>query len=328
MVERSGSVVRLAWATLVANLFVILWGAWVRASGSGAGCGNHWPTCNGTVIPQSPTMHAIVEFTHRLSSAVALLLVVVLVFATRRAFRAGHRARATAVASLILICVEAGIGAGLVKFELVARNASLARGIALGVHLVNTQFLLTAIALTAWWAAGNGAFAPARVRAFRAAFALAFLGLIAVGMAGAIASLGDTLFPARTLTEALAQDRNPALNLLLHIRVWHPVLAVLTGIGLLLLANRAMQRDPRAATRRTALRVYLAVTIQWCLGVVSLLLLVPVALQLIHLLTADLVWLAMVWLALSAGTDQTERTTDTTSAAISGSNAAPEPASR
>lgn len=323
----SRSVTRLAWSTLVANLFVILWGAWVRASGSGAGCGNHWPTCNGTVIPQSPTMHTIVEFTHRVSSGLALILVVMLVLATRRAFAPGHRARRSAVASLVLICIEAGIGAGLVKFELVASNATLARGISLGIHLVNTQFLLTAIALTAWWAAGNSAFTPALVRRYRGAFALAFTGLIAVGMAGAIASLGDTLFPARTLAEGFAQDRNPALNVLLHIRVWHPVLAVVTGLGLLLLANRVLNHDDRATTRRAALCVYVTVGSQWCLGVLSLLLLVPVPLQLLHLLTADLVWLSVVWLAAVTCSDQVARTVADTSATIAGSNSVPAAAS-
>jgi cytochrome c oxidase assembly protein subunit 15 len=299
----SRPVTRLAWTTLIANLFVILWGAWVRASGSGAGCGNHWPTCNGVILPQSPTMHTIVEFTHRVSSGIAVLLIVVMVIAAWRTFPKGHRARAAALASLILICVEAGIGAGLVKFELVASNATLARGISLGIHLVNTQFLLTAIALTAWFAAGHGDFSRDRMRQWRTAFVAAFIGLILVGMAGAMASLGDTLFPARTLAEGMAQDSNPALNVLLHIRVWHPVLAILTGIGVILLASRVMHHDDRLAVRRAAIRVHVAVATQWCLGVLSLVLLVPVALQLLHLLTADLVWLSVVWLGVNAVTD-------------------------
>lgn len=327
MPQRSAAVTRLAWATLVANLFVILWGAWVRASGSGAGCGNHWPTCNGTVIPQSPTMHTIVEFTHRVSSGLALLLVIALVLATRRAFAPGHRARRAAVVSFILICVETGIGAGLVKFELVASNATLVRGVSLGIHLVNTQFLLTAIAMTAWWASGRGPFTPARARRFRAAFLLAFMALIAVGMAGAMASLGDTLFPARTLAEGMAQDRNPALNVLLHIRVWHPVLAVITGLGLFVLVSRVLQVDDRAATRRAAMQVSAAVGAQWCVGASALLLLVPVPLQLLHLLTADLLWLSVVWLAATVSSDQEAWTLDATSAAIAGSNSVPAPAS-
>lgn len=303
MPAASRPVARLARWILIANLAIILWGAWVRASGSGGGCGNHWPLCNGAVLPQSPSMATIIEFMHRATSGLALIMVVVLVWATRRAFPAGHLARRAAVVSLILMCVEALIGAGLVRFKLVATDASLTRGISLGVHLVNTQFLLAAIFLTAWWAAGNPGFVRERLVRYRRRFGLAFGGLILVGMAGAIASLGDTLFPARTLAEGMAQDRNPALNVLLHIRVWHPVLAVVVGIGVMLLASHTMQREERGDVRAAALRVITAVSIQWTLGVLALVLLVPVALQMLHLLMADLMWLAVVVLAAAVFSD-------------------------
>jgi cytochrome c oxidase assembly protein subunit 15 len=304
MAASSRPVARLAWITLIANLFVIVWGAWVRASGSGAGCGNHWPTCNGVVIPESPSMHTLVEFVHRASSGGALLLVILLVVMAWRAFPAGHRTRKAALASLILICVEAGIGAGLVKFELVAANATLARAISLGIHLVNTQFLLSAILMTAWWAGGAAPFDQERLRHYRSRFAGAFAGLILVGMAGAAASLGDTLFPARTLAEGMAQDRNPALSFLLHIRVWHPVLAITVGTGIIWLAVSVMHREDAAAAQRAATRVIAAVGLQWCLGLAALLLLVPVALQLLHLLAADLVWLSVVWLWATVGSGE------------------------
>jgi len=300
MPERSRPVAKLAWSILVANLAIILWGAWVRASGSGAGCGNHWPLCNGTVLPQSPTVATIIEFMHRATSAVALVMVVVLVIATRRAFSAGHLARKAAVASFILMCIEALIGAALVLFKLVDQDASLARGISLGIHLVNTQFLLTAIALTAWWADGRPGFNVERVRQFRGRFGLAFAGLIVVGMAGAIASLGDTLFPARTLAEGMAQDRNPALSVLLHIRVWHPVLAVIVGLAVMALANNLRHHDERKDVRTAAGRVIAAVCTQWALGGLALVLLVPVPLQLAHLLVADLTWLSVVMLTVRA----------------------------
>ena len=306
MMERSRPVARLAWYILVANLAIVLWGAWVRASGSGAGCGNHWPLCNGTILPQSPTVATLIEFMHRATSGIALLMVVILVIATRRAFPPGHRARKAAVASLILMCVEALIGAGLVLFKLVDQDASLTRGISLGVHLVNTQFLLMAIALTAWWADGHPGLAADRVRRCRRRFGLAFAGLILVGMAGAIASLGDTLFPARTLAEGMAQDRNPALSVLLHIRVWHPVLAVLVGLGVMLLANSILHHDDRNSVRHAARRVIVAICLQWALGALALVLLVPVPLQLMHLLTADLVWLSVVLLGV-ATTSHPER---------------------
>ena len=63
--ENKRLLTRFAWFTVFYNVLVILWGALVRASGSGAGCGNHWPLCNGQVIPVSPGWHTVIEFTHR-----------------------------------------------------------------------------------------------------------------------------------------------------------------------------------------------------------------------------------------------------------------------
>ncbi len=327
-IARSTRLTRYAIATLIVNLFVIAWGAWVRASGSGAGCGNHWPTCNGQVIPQSPTMHTLVEFTHRVSSGIALLLVVGLVIWTWRRFAAGHPARRAALTALVLMGVEAGIGAGLVKFDLVARNASVARALSLGAHLVNTQLLLAAIALTAWWADGR---APVRWDAYRRGrwwFVAAAAGLLAVGMTGAIASLGDTLFPARTLAQGMSQDFDPAAHLLLRLRIWHPMLAIAVGAGVIVLAQAAAHRVDSDAARRAARRVTVLVLVQWTIGVSALVLLVPVALQILHLLSADLVWLGFVALAAVCFADQADVTTPATSRAASLSNTVPAPSSR
>jgi|CXWL01.1.fsa_nt_gi heme A synthase len=292
---------RLACWTLGVNLLVIIWGAFVRASGSGAGCGNHWPLCNGQVIPQSPTLHTIVELTHRVTSGVALLFVVALVVGTRRHFAAGHRARAAAVLAMGLMLVEAAIGAGLVKFELVAHNASMARAWSLAAHLVNTQLLLGAIALTAWWSAGHP---PLRLRGRAWWPLLGLLGLVVVGTTGAIVSLGDTLFPASSLQAGLAQDQDPAAHPLIRLRVWHPILAITVGSGLLLLSLLAPKWRPDAMTTRASRTLTGVVLTQWGLGVATLVLLVPVPLQLLHLLTADLLWLTVLWVGAALAADQ------------------------
>src|ERR1044071_6014303 len=143
---------RYAWGVLGVNLFVILWGALVRATGSGAGCGAHWPLCNGEVLPPNPSTATLIEYTHRASSGAALLLVVGLFWWSRRGFPAGHPARRGAAWALLFICVEALVGAGLVLFELVGRNASAERAGYLAFHLLNTFLLLGALALTAHWA--------------------------------------------------------------------------------------------------------------------------------------------------------------------------------
>src|SRR3990172_3015404 len=141
---------KYAWGVLAYNVAVILWGAYVRATGSGAGCGQHWPLCNGAVIPRSPEIETLVEFSHRMSSGAALLLVAGLVVWAFRAYQTGHAVRRGAAFSGGLIVVEALLGAGLVLLELVDQNASVDRAIAVSLHLVNTFLLLAALTLTAW----------------------------------------------------------------------------------------------------------------------------------------------------------------------------------
>jgi heme A synthase len=144
-----------AWGVLAYNILVILWGAFVRATGSGAGCGSHWPSCQGEIVPWSAQTATLIEFTHRLSSGLALLLVIGLVLWAWRIYPQGSLVRWGAGLSLFFILMEALIGAGLVLFELVAQNDSTARALAIAAHLVNTFILLSVLTLTAWWA-GTG----------------------------------------------------------------------------------------------------------------------------------------------------------------------------
>lgn len=298
------AVSRCAWGVLAYNLLVILWGAYVRASGSGAGCGAHWPMCNGEVIPRSPTAQTFVEFTHRATSGVALLAVFALAAWVFRASSPKHPARRFAVWSVVFILLEAAIGAGLVLFELVAGDRSLARGYAIGAHLVNTFFLLGALTLTAFHAG-----APEKAaRPFTLLPTLGLVAIVATGVTGGIAALGDTLFPAQSLAHGWAQDLSAQSHLFLRLRISHPIVAVLSAAWLLYVAT-AMHREaagqPRA--QRIALVLGALVCAQVLLGLVNLALLAPVALQLMHLLLADLIWIALVLLGAAAGAEGSER---------------------
>lgn len=318
---------RFGWLTLAMTLAVIVWGAVVRATGSGAGCGNHWPLCNGEVIPPSPTVATLIEFSHRLTSGLSLVMVVVFLVWSRRVFAPRHLARRAAWVALVVMLLEAAIGAGLVKFELVADDASMARALTLGAHLVNTQLLLASIFLAAWWSGGG---APVRLRGSGVqgwAIGAGVLALVVVGMTGAIASLGDTLFPARTLTEGMAMDRDPSAPLLIRLRVWHPTLAVVAGLLLLAVGALAPRWRDTAAVGRAARAVTALVLVQWSVGLTTLLLLVPMPLQLLHLLTADLLWTAVIWLGAVLLADQSW-TSESTSATASRSMRDPAPSSR
>ncbi|HEX9372950.1 MAG TPA: COX15/CtaA family protein [Roseiflexaceae bacterium] len=292
-----------AWGVLAYNLAVILWGAYVRASGSGAGCGSHWPLCGGEVVPRAPRIETLIEFSHRLSSGLALVLAIVMLVWAWRAFPRGHRLRLGAGLAMLFIITEALVGAGLVLFGLTDKNDSAARAISLAVHLLNTFLLLAALTLTAWWASGGR---PVRLRgqgALVAVFVVGLLGAMVVGATGAVTALGDTLFPAGSLAEGLRQDFSPAAHFLLQLRIIHPILAVIVGAYAIFAGAFGASRRPGPATRwlaRALVAIFLA---QIAVGVANVALLAPVSMQLIHLLMADAVWITLVLAATAALTD-------------------------
>ncbi|HMD71295.1 MAG TPA: COX15/CtaA family protein [Bryobacteraceae bacterium] len=286
---------RYAWSVLAYNLAVVLWGAYVRATGSGAGCGNHWPLCNGGMTPHSPSLQTVIEFTHRASSGLDLLLVGVLVYWAFRAFPRRHPVRRGAVLSAVFLLTEALLGASLVLLHHVANNASVSRVYSLSLHLTNTLTLLACLTLTAWWAGGHP---PVRLRGRALATSAAtLLTVVAVGITGVIAALGDTLFPAPSLAAGLARDFDPASNAILRLRGLHPALAALAGACVAMYAVARAVGNPRV--KKLGYGVVLAVAAQFGAGVLNLALLAPVWMQMIHLLLADLLWIALVLLCAS-----------------------------
>ncbi len=272
---------RYAAGVLGFNLAVILWGAYVRASGSGAGCGNHWPLCNGVVVPHSAAIATLIEFTHRAMSGLDTVAIALLAAWAYRAFPRGHVVRTGATLSGIFLVTEALLGAALVKLEQVAQNASLGRAYWDSGHMVNTLALLASLTLTVGWARGG--------QRVRLDGRVAWLSLVSViiftllAISGVIAALGDTLFPARSLAEGLRQDFSPVASILLRLRLLHPVLAVATAAWLGFFA---------VSYRRWSLLSLVAAQI--AAGAVNLLLLAPIWMQMVHLLLADLVWISLV----------------------------------
>jgi len=292
---------RFAWIVVAWNLVVIGWGAYVRASGSGAGCGQHWPLCNGEIVPRAPAIATLIELTHRLTSGLALLALLALVVAVWRSRPAGHPARRAAGWSMLFMLTEAGVGAGLVLFELVADNASLARALFMAVHLANTFLLIGAMTLTARWLEEGSVGISLAGRGGRGAIVgLLALGVFVVGVSGAVAALGDTLFPATSLAHALQQDLSPTSHVLLRLRLLHPTLAVVVAIALIMIAPRLpVDGGATSATIGPGARVAILAALQAGLGGLNVLLLAPVWMQLVHLLVADVLWIAVVLLGAS-----------------------------
>lgn len=291
---------RYAWALLAFNIGVILWGAFVRATGSGAGCGEHWPTCNGEVVPRAESIETLIELTHRATSGLALVGTLVLLVWAFRAAPRGHRVRKGAALSMLFMVGEALVGAVIVLFGLTADNASMARAAVMAVHLCNTFLLLGACVLTAAWASGLPAPSPRRPRWLDGAVAVVTLALMVLGASGGITALGDTLFPAESLAEGLAQDFSPTAHLLLRLRLFHPLIAMATGGMLILLAGVSAAARPGHRVRQLAVALVVLVCVQIGVGFVNVALLAPVWMQLLHLLMADAIWCTFVLLSAAS----------------------------
>lgn len=283
-----------AWALLGYNLLVILWGAYVRASGSGAGCGAHWPLCNGQIIPQDPQVHTLIEFTHRLMSGATLIFVIGLFVWAWRAYPRGSTVRLGAGWALLFTITEALVGAGLVLFELVAQDTSVERAASMAVHLTNTFLLIASVALTGWWASGGRRIRLRGQGRVVWLLGLGLLGVLVVGASGAITALGDTLFPSGSLAAGLEQDLSPTAHFLVRLRVIHPFAAVITGLYVTILALQLAAGRGGWLLKRLAGALAAIFLLQLGLGALNVVLLAPMWLQIVHLLVADLVWIGLV----------------------------------
>jgi len=297
MEPRHRTFVTFAWLNVGYNLLVIMWGAFVRATGSGAGCGDHWPLCDGQVIPRAPDVAQLIEFSHRVTSGIALLLTIVLLVWALRLFAAGHPARRAAIAAMVLMIVESLIGAALVLFRLVAHDASMTRALSLGLHLINTFLLIGAMALTAWYAGGKPAPDLRGKGGLLGMLIAALVGTALVGSSGAVTALGDTLLQLGVLPGGISQPISRDSHPLVLMRIIHPVLGTLVGLAMISLAQRAIRYDPSPTTRQLAWATATIFVSQIFLGALNVILKAPIWMQLVHLLFADLGWLALVLLS-------------------------------
>ena len=283
-----------AWFVLVYNVAVILWGAYVRATGSGAGCGGHWPLCNGDILPRAPAVETLIEYSHRIMSGLSLLLVGLLLYWAWRLFLRGDRIRKGALFAALLVVLEAMIGAGLVLFDLVGGNTSSTRAVVGALHLINTFMLLGALTLTALWSSQRETRKLQLRSPHVVLLVLALLGVLIIGVSGAIAALGDTLFPTETLSEGIAMDLDPSTHFLVRLRLLHPVISVAVGLYIVLFMRILQLRGSRMDLNTLGWIVSTLVLIQWLAGVVNLMMLAPVWMQILHLLLADLLWILLI----------------------------------
>jgi cytochrome c oxidase assembly protein subunit 15 len=285
-----------AWGVLAYFIASILWGTIVRATGSGDGCGNHWPLCNGTVVQPSPSLQTMIEFTHRVSAgAIGSIFVLGLLIWVWVGTPAGHLARWFAGASVFFTVTEGFLGAMLVKLGLTGKSQSPLRAPFLALHLSNTLLLVAALALTAHMLVRIQGFRWRDVRMTEPLGAtIGMISVMIVGVTGSMAALGDTLFPATSIGDSLNQDFSAKSSWLLRWRWTHPTIALLASIFVIWLLIRAARRTGPWDNRRLVTVVVSLLAAQYVLGVLDVWLLAPLWMQLAHLLGADLLWTTLV----------------------------------
>ena len=296
---------KYAWFVLGYNVVVILWGVFLRASKSGDGCGQHWLTCHGEVIPSAPEMKTVIEFSHRLTSSLAGIFIIILLVWTfliwfyRKSERKNYLLK-TAIASFVFVVIEGLLGAGLVLTGNTAESLTPARPFWMAAHLVNTLILLAFLTLTAWFASGGKPFSFKNNPKASLFLAIAVLGIFFVGMTGSVAALSSMLFPSETLAEGISKDFSETSNILLRLRVSHPIVSIMTSVFLIFLAGwlKAQAKENFWVARWSNLLTIL-ILIQIAFGALTLLTLAPILMQLGHLLLADAVWISFVLLTAS-----------------------------
>lgn len=301
--KKLSTVAKFAWFVLIYNIIVVVWGVFLRASKSGDGCGQYWLTCHGEVIPSAPELKTVIEFSHRIMSGLDFFIVLALLIWVLKEFPKGRLIRKVAIVSFVFIITEALIGAGLVLTGNTAGADTPYRPFWAIGHLMNTFILLGSLSLTAWMASGGRSFSirgKGNVIWFLAA---GVIGFFLIGSSGSLAALSSMLFETTTLTEGLQQDFSSNSPFLLRLRISHPILSILIGVGFVFLAGwLKSQSEGNLWASRWANTLTVLVLVQLCFGGLTLLLMAPILMQLGHLLLADLMWISFVlmWAAFLA----------------------------
>lgn len=321
-------------------ILTIVWGVFLRASGSGDGCGTHWPLCGDVLLPKlGQTPHKTwVEWLHRfMSEGLGLLVLGQLIWAFRAfperecakkmpwlpslllwpkrlsgaasARKAAlalsrslgeHPVRLGAVATTFFVLSEAWLGRQLVVYKYVAYSDAPQRVYWMAAHLCNTFCLVAALALTAWWASGQRRVVLKNQGPLLALVLVSLLATLGLSITGSISALGDMLYPVSSHLEAMRQASLPTANALMKARPTHPYTAVVVAMLLCLTAGLLAHLRPSEQTRRFSYAVWFLLSAQMVLGLANIWLLAPIWMQVVHLFAADLLWVCVVLMSAAA----------------------------
>jgi len=298
------SFTKFAWITFLANLAAIAFGVFVRAGKYGDGCGSRWPLCDGGSDPLNGATARLVESTHRISTSICGLLVLILLVWAWRAFPRGSAVRKAAGATFFMILVEGLIGMALVKYGLVVMNDSALRAGFMALHVVSTFLLLgsnVAVALT------SDGFDQLRIKGQRGLGWLLAGGLVLIsflGVSGAISALGRQLKPVDNVLQAAL---NPATFWMVKVQPFHPMLGATIGLYLVLLCGLVQHLRPGETVEKAVRWVLGLYGFQMLLGLLNIFLKAPIPMQMAHLVLADLNFVSVVGLGIAAFQTSVER---------------------
>ena len=271
---------------LVVSVFSIIAGAIVRATGSGDGCGASWPTCNGEIIPELDTPSELIEFSHRSVSGV-LLIITLIIFVKSFKDEVPTLQKKIIWSLTFFVLLEALIGAVIVIYEWVGMNSSAPRIIAVPLHLVNTFGLLGAYTLLFHLTQNSK---TTLNNFFDRGFKIGLFLFLLSGATGSIAALADVVFPSESFITGLAEDFDTNSEVLIRLRILHPIVASVLSLYLYSEANR-LQNEYQVITKNIKLLIFLGVL----LGVSNVISNIILPLSILHLLMADLLWILYVY---------------------------------
>ena len=276
-------------AGLLLSIASILAGAFVRATGSGDGCGATWPTCKGKIIPALSDTSELIEFSHRSVSGV-LLVVTLIIFAKTRKFQKDSLVRTVTNYLTFFVIFEALIGAVIVIFEWVGLNSSLPRIIAVPIHLVNTFGLLGSYAILCKILEDD---LQSIKNMFNKNFLLISSLFLLSGATGSITALADVLFPSASFVEGFLADFDRTSEVLTRLRILHPIISSILSIVLYVYAT-GIRKKYNVSVKPLQILILIAVF----LGVINVLSNIVLPLSILHLAIADFLWISYIYVSI------------------------------
>ena len=274
---------------LVLSVLSILAGAFVRATGSGDGCGATWPTCKGRIIPSLSDTSEIIEFSHRGISGI-LLIVTLYIFVNSRKLEKGSIAKRAANYLTFFVLFEALIGAVIVIFEWVGLNSSLPRIVAVPIHLVNTFGLLASYVILFKILENK---MDSIKNLWDRNFIIISILFLLTGATGSITALADVLYPSASFIEGFLDDFDRTSEVLTRLRIFHPIVSTILSIALYI-ESKQLQKRFDINTNFLKFLIFAAVF----LGVANVLSNIVLFLSIFHLALADLLWITYIYVSL------------------------------